>query len=499
MLNEWILAWIAHQLPRDPLNLFNANIFHPEPLTLAYSEHMFVQSLMGAPFIWMGVPTLVVHNLLIVAGLALTGWTMCLVVTRWTGDRWAGVVAGLLLAFNSYTMTSLAHLQALHVEFLPLALYALDRLLTQPRAGLAIALALAVAAQALTSNYVLAALAVTLPVAVAARPAEWRHPRVAGYLLLSGALATLIVLPFLLPYAELRRELGLLRRLDVVELYSATWRAYVTPPSRLYFDLWGYRFWPVRAALFPGFTALALAIIAVKARHAWQDRALRLWTVMGLTGFLLSFGVFLPGYSLLHQAIPLLQGIRAPARFGYFFLAAVACLAGFGVAWLCRPERVPNARRRLWLRLAVIALVTVEAARLPLGGTPRYEVPPVYRVLASADPGAVVELPLPHPYAFHDNAPYLLNATMHWRPLVNGYSGFLPSSYNARREDLASFPSPESIAVLRRLDVRYAVIQRQAFAERGPGILARLDTTPGLRLLIADGDVAIYSVLREDR
>ena len=28
-LNEWILAWVAHQLPRDPIHLFEANIFYP--------------------------------------------------------------------------------------------------------------------------------------------------------------------------------------------------------------------------------------------------------------------------------------------------------------------------------------------------------------------------------------------------------------------------------------------------------------------------------------
>ena len=49
VLHEWILAWVAHQLVSDPLRLFDANIFYPERHTLAYSDHLFVQSLMGAP------------------------------------------------------------------------------------------------------------------------------------------------------------------------------------------------------------------------------------------------------------------------------------------------------------------------------------------------------------------------------------------------------------------------------------------------------------------
>ena len=28
-LNTWIVAWVAHQLPRGPLELFDAPMFHP--------------------------------------------------------------------------------------------------------------------------------------------------------------------------------------------------------------------------------------------------------------------------------------------------------------------------------------------------------------------------------------------------------------------------------------------------------------------------------------
>ncbi len=41
LLNAWALGWSFHILPRDPLSLFDANIFFPRPDTLAYSEHLF--------------------------------------------------------------------------------------------------------------------------------------------------------------------------------------------------------------------------------------------------------------------------------------------------------------------------------------------------------------------------------------------------------------------------------------------------------------------------
>ena len=49
MLNEWIVTWIQHQLPRAPLTLFDANIFYPAKNTLAFSEPLIVPALLGYP------------------------------------------------------------------------------------------------------------------------------------------------------------------------------------------------------------------------------------------------------------------------------------------------------------------------------------------------------------------------------------------------------------------------------------------------------------------
>ena len=119
-LNTWIVAWVAHILPRDPLSLFEAPILYPEPHSLAFSEHMFVPSVMGAPLLWAGASPVLVYNLLIIAGLALSGWSMYLLMRRWTGSESAGIIAGLIYAFNAHVLTRFVHLQAHHVEFFPL-------------------------------------------------------------------------------------------------------------------------------------------------------------------------------------------------------------------------------------------------------------------------------------------------------------------------------------------------------------------------------------------
>jgi hypothetical protein len=497
MLNEWIIGWIAHQLPRHPLHLFDANIFFPEPNTLAFSEHMFVQALMGAPLLWAGVSSLLVHNLLIMAGLTLTGWTMCLVMYRWTGDVWAAVVAGLLMAFNAHSLTRIANLQAMHVEFLPVAVYALDRLLVRPSATTAFILGIAVALQTLTSNYLLVMMAFAMVAAAFVRPSEWlgrQRRRTLALLVLAAGIVSVMLIPFLLPYLHAQRQQGLTRSLTAVAVYDGSVADYLTTGGRIHFGVWSARFWTkMRAALFPGIVAVLLSGVTVVAGLAWRDRRMRLWVAIGVAGFVLSFGTKLPGYELLYRAVPLLQGIRATVRFGYLALVAVAALAGFGLARLNRLDAMSQTRRAT-LGLLAALLVTVEAARLPLGYVHRYEVPPVYRTLALEHPGAVIELPLPAPPAFGKNAPYMLNSMIGWWPLVNGYSGFLPDSYLQRRIDLAQFPADESIAVLRQLNVRHVVIHREEFSRRWPDALERLDRARALHPIAAEGDVAIYRI-----
>jgi hypothetical protein len=453
---------------------------------------------MGAPLLWSGASTLLVHNLLLMAGLALTAWTMGLVMFRWTGDVGAAIVAGLLLAFNAHTLTRLTHLQAMHLEFLPPAIYALDRLLVRPRVATAIGLGIAIALQSLTSNYLLVAMAFAIAAAVAVRPREWigrRRLPTFALLTLAATIASLMLLPFLIPYLHVRNEQGLVRSLAVASMYDASWRDYLAAGGRFHFDSWSGPFWTgANAALFPGVLATVLAGVTVVTGRIWRDPTLRVWMALGIAGLLLSFGTKLPGYATLYQVFPLLQGIRATVRLGYLVLVAIAALAGFGLAQLNGTAWLRENRRRGILSIAAIIVVSLEATRVPLGYVERYTIPTVYRVLAHERDGAVVELPLPPRREFAVNAPYLLNSTIGWWPLVNGYSGFSPPRYTTWVTDLLSFPSDSAIAALRAGGVRYVVIHRRELGFQHPGVLEAVASTPVLRQMMADGNIEIYRV-----
>src|SRR5438034_7129102 len=84
VLNTWAIAWVAHQLPRDPVHLFDANIFYPERLALCYSEAMIVQGVLAMPIRAAGGSPVLAYNLVLLAGFALTGWAFCVLVPRTT-------------------------------------------------------------------------------------------------------------------------------------------------------------------------------------------------------------------------------------------------------------------------------------------------------------------------------------------------------------------------------------------------------------------------------
>ena len=124
---------------------------------------------------------------------------MCVVVHRWTGSRLAGLVSGSLVAFNAFTLTRFPQIQDLHLEFLPLAVWALDRLIRVPTVGHALSLAGWFVMQALTSGYWLLFSTVALVVGAAARAGEWtargRRPFV-PLAALAGVVAGVAILPF---------------------------------------------------------------------------------------------------------------------------------------------------------------------------------------------------------------------------------------------------------------------------------------------------------------
>jgi hypothetical protein len=306
----------------------------------------------------------------------------------------------------------------------------------------------------------------------------------------SAAAAVVVLSPFLLPYWRLSQEQGMVRSLDDAGLYSAAWTDYLTTPGRLHYALWSYRV-ASYTPLFPGVAAVVLAGIAAVTGIAWKDTRARMCVAMIVCGLTLSFGPSMPGYALLYQLVPLLRAVRAPVRFGYLVVIGVALLAAFGAVEL---------RRRLlpgqWTKVAtvLVLLAVVEPLAAPLGFQPFTGIPAIYDRLASEEGAIVAELPFPPSRAIFMNARYMLNSTRHFKPMLNGYSGFVPSSYYEHYAAIGTFPSPESIAALQRFGVTHLVVHLDAY---DADAAARLQESPALSEITREPPVVLYRLRGE--
>ena len=119
-------------------------------------------------------------------------------------------------------------------------------------------------------------------------------------------------------------------------------------------------------------------------------------------------------------------------------------------------------------------------------------------MLATLPRGPLIELPVySHQFRFL-RARYMLSSTMHWMPLVNAYSDFIPPDFQESLPLIADFPSLQAFARLERDGVRYAVFHLDQFTAEGAreAVLRRIAAfAPYLRRLDGDEHTVLYEII----
>ena len=311
--------------------------------------------------------------------------------------------------------------------------------------------------------------------------------------LASAATVTLVVaVAVLWPYQELRREQGFVRPLaDEPTPLSAAAGNYLSTGARIHHAAWSATYYDAAAeSLFPGVVALGLAGLALCTRQRVAPRGVRRMLVsIGAAGFVMSLGSATPVYVWAYRLLPPLQGLRAVERFG---ILVVFALAGLGLARLRR--QLPG-RWRNPVAVAVLAFATLEAFHGPIPYVRTEQDSPIYGILrAERETGAIAELPIYSGALLPLNGPYMVASTAHWRPVVNGFSGFQPPDFRDLAQVVGTFPSVVSLARLRALGVRHVVVHTASYT-RPDAIrqrLAGLDDLSGVVLVATDGPDALY-------
>ncbi len=185
--------------------------------------------------------------------------------------------------------------------------------------------------------------------------------------------------------------------------------------------------------------AIAMALLP-RVLAAWRRRStLMFYTLAMALMYFLCFGpqphfLGVPfmehGPYWLLMAFPGYDAIRVPARFA---MLAALCLSVVAAMTFARLTAIGGRAVRVVIAGIVIGGVLADTllAEMPL------ETPPHrLKMLESLSvPGAVLELPLGNLY---DDVAAMYRGMFHGRPVVNGYSGFFPTSYDMLSVGLAN-------------------------------------------------------------
>ncbi|MBW1712956.1 MAG: hypothetical protein JRJ59_07400 [Deltaproteobacteria bacterium] len=263
LLNTWTLAWDVQALTSHPLSFFEANIFFPHHLTLAYSEHQLANALLAWPVLAVSRNPVLAHNLVLYLSFVLSGLGTFLLVRRLTGNLWAALLGGLGFAFCPYRFVMLGHLQMETIHWLPFVFLLAHRLAERPSLGNSLGLTLFYVLQCLSCGYHALFLTVCLGpglLMLIVFNRTWAQARTWPLLALFGLVSAAVMTPFFYPYLQVRAEMGFVRPLSEIKWYSADLIHYLAAP-------WNNKVWgPLlshlgkeEAILFPGLTLPLLA------------------------------------------------------------------------------------------------------------------------------------------------------------------------------------------------------------------------------------------------
>ena len=455
---------------------------------------------MVAPVWWASRNPYLVHNVAVLLGFILAELGMYLLVRHLTGNRGASAVAAVGYGFCPFVFSHLPHIQLLMTAGLPVSLLALHRLVERPSVPRSLVLGLVIAIQALACGYygVYAGLMVASGVIFyAATRGLWRQPRFWGLVSMAAATSVLVVLPFFVPYLSLKAETGFGRAVGETQTYSANWQSYLAAAAWLHqwrlplLGTWSDVLYPGTIALLGGIAALVMGRKAAPRNGHGDDVVF--YAGLGAIACWASFGPKGGLYTVLHESIVLFSWLRAPARIGIVVTLALCVLAGMAI------DRLVRSLRRGQLitgALVVVALADLFVAPLDLRDAP--PLPQAYRVLAQVPYGPVAEFPFFYrSIDAHRHAEYMLWSTFHWRPLINGYSDYIPPEFSKMLIPISSFPTPESFGILHRLSARYVIFHINLYHHLAwKDVAERIEINKDyLRPLCKEGSVWLYEIV----
>jgi hypothetical protein len=497
----WLVAWYQKAIFQlHILPFFAPGLNYPQGWNLATTDITPAMVALALPGSLLVSPTFG-YNFAMLLSFILSGWAMYLWVRHLTGDSLAALVAGTVFAFIPFRMAHfvIGHLSLAGTQWFPFYFWGLFDLLAQEKFSWKPVLMAGIAAGliGLTSPYYVYMTGLITVIFLLGflifkgykrlqDAAFWKS------FLSFGLLALLLVGLSMLPYLRLNSENGLASRsADYLNRYSASPTDYVIPSIKQF--LWGD--WIVRtfhpqffqeATLYIGAVAFVLALFAwIKRRQLRHPELADIAILTAAAGFVLSLGiqlhwlgqivVSLPRFlqSIFHRTsmptihlpayymflyLPFFAKMRVMMRFGLFTLIFSSLMAGLG-AYLLTKSSFLKVKR--WVGIGLLVLIFIDFYPGVLTGFSVTQARPVDRWLATQpNNGAMAQFP----FSEESGQSLVYDTLVSQKSFLGGYfNANSPEQFVRIDATMQTFPSQDSVDLLRQLGVTYVVVDSSGY------------------------------------
>ncbi len=363
--NLWSLWWVKYSMFHLHTSPYSTNLlFYPIGANLVTETLSPMAAMLSIPF--QAVNLVLAYNAIAILGFVLSGFFMYLLAYYITGNKYAGIAAGIIFAFSPMHISQSlgAHLNWDSIEFVPLFILMFIVMLDRKKpifgayAGIAFSLVVFFGDPEQGLMVMLLALFILVYYALTKRSHILSRKFAYGMLIMIF-LFMAFSWTFLSPILGNIRH-GALKQAN--QLNDITHNTYWSDPilsfflpspyntalgglSHSYFQI--YSGFETERIAYIGYCALALLIAAVAydiKTHKLRNTAL--WLFSFIVFALLSLGPIvemgavsstryhIPGLYYLVRATPLLSLVREPGRFDMIATLALAVLVGFGIKTL---------------------------------------------------------------------------------------------------------------------------------------------------------------------
>lgn len=501
IFEAWLTARNARTLMTAPQRLFDTPHCAPATKTLTLGVPMVTMGVLAIPAALFTTSPAFAYNFATWLLFVLSALAMYLLVREWTGVAAAGIVAGLLYAFNPLRVgININHPSVWDSTWLVFALYFSQRLFARGRWRDAMGLALAGSLQIGASFYPLLAAVMMAPAFGAwllyrygFRNVRWIQ--LATVFVIIAAVAALLFGPYL--EAREAGEIG-----GRLMFYYARWFDFL--PGGALFLGWGAVTlglvglllprgrMPVkiagdpRPALFIG-AFMTTAVVAGPNNNqvvnlVWPDAPFQ------IPNLYLALGAFVPG----------LDSIRGVLRLVVATQVAVCIFAGLGAAWLI--DRCGKRAIQVGAGMIVLAMISITPEPFPRQ-TVEVRADPVEilfyeRLEKLGNDGPILEAPLLTGIARSVHAPgRILLSAYHHRRTSTCFGSFRASGGDELADLVRQLPEDNAIDGLRELGFTTLVVNKRALSFiRTLKQKLRMSRTERLPLLLANSQLEAYGL-----